>query len=435
MIVTSSLIYLLAFIYPKYLYVGVYLWMLPLVVTDKDNDYGFKEGLVWGLIFFGGHLVWFASIVYGKGKGDTRMLIYLATAGYYSLFSGFWLWLKQLLVYRWVLKTKTLKGEYVASWCTWIISTAIFIYLTCYCSLAIVDCFEGYPFINPLLLLVSWNWYLRPICYFGSLYYWIVIIMINLILSKLVIKYDTNSLIFLVLLLFFPVLFQPPEVLSEFIDDEIAYLKPTWNDMDLTQAQKFYQISRQIDYLVLGSPDIKYIVIPESGFPHDLLAWESRLHVWTSLFTKDTSILIGAHRRCESKVYNCLYQIDSDGKIVAWYDKSHLMAFVERIPWVFRKISIFANLFTQDDAVFSYPAQDQEDISIVGCRPYICSELFFEAKRPVRDRPIVFICNDSWIGLPYARDLAKRSAQLYSLRYQVPILYVGSYDCEIITTI
>jgi hypothetical protein len=46
----------------------------------------------------------------------------------------------------------------------------------------------------------------------------------------------------------------------------------------------------------------------------------------------------------------------------------------------------------------------------------------------VQDKPILFICNDSWLALDYAKQLAKRSAKLYSLRYQVPLVYVGSYD-------
>jgi hypothetical protein len=81
--------------------------------------------------------------------------------------------------------------------------------------------------------------------------------------------------------------------------------------------------------------------------------------------------------------------------------------------------------------VFSYPAKNQKNIG--GFQPCICSELFFEKKKSAQSDPILFICNDAWLGLDYAKDLAKRSAQLYNLLHQVLIVYVGSYGMEIIT--
>lgn len=387
------------------------------------------HGYVWGLIFYAGHLFWFGYIIQSRGQGDARMIIYVITVCYFALFSGFWFWFKNQLDYRLVSRFKDPKGKCWALGCTWVISTVTFMYLTCYCSLAILDCFEGYPFINPLLPLVSWEWYVAPICYFGAVNCWIIIVLVNLTIARLLKKVDAKSLIFIVVLFCIPALFQPPLKKNIINKNEIAYLKPSWNDMNLTTSQKFYQISRQLDYVVLDNPKIKFIVIPESGFPHNLLDWESRLHAWTSLCGDDVSIFIGSHRYDGNKKYNCLYQIQN-GKIINWYDKQHLVPFVERIPWLISKISLFEGLFTDHQNVFSYPTIHQSSV-MAGFQPCICSELFFENKKAAQGSPVLFICNDAWLGLSYAQELAKRSAKLYSLRYQVTVLYVGSQEIEV----
>lgn len=474
-IILSALIYLGAFIYPNYLYLGMFIWMLPILITDIDNRYGFKAGFVWGLLFFGGHLVWLAVTVYNEGRGNGRMILYFAAVAYFSLFSGFWLWLKQFLEFRLVSNIKNFNRKCVASCCTWVISTVTFICLTCYCSLAIFGCFDGYPFINPLLPLVSWTWYIRPISYFGTIPYLILIVVINLSIANLYKRCTINSLMFVLLIISSPAAFsifnKKINVKENINKHEIFYLQPTWsgvalnelcpdkNAMSLTSAQTFYEIARQLDVVAIHSPKVKFIVIPESGFAYNLMDFENKLDAWTSMFD-DVTIFVGAHRASQpspkatadaahkatavaapikgasraneqEKIFNSLYQI-SNGKIINWYDKTHLVPFVERIPYWVRWIPILKDVFTTHEHTFSYPEHDQSELVMAGFRPCICSELFLNKNRPVNNKPILFICNDSWLALDYAKDLAKRSAMLYSMQHNVPIVYVGSYDWDII---
>ena len=417
-IILSALIYLGAFIYPDYLYAGIFIWMLPIM----DKDYEFKAGYTWGLIFFGGHLLWL---------GCANIIVYIATVSYFSIISEFWLWLKQLLEYRWVRKIKNHNGKCVALCCTWVISTVTFICLTCYCSLAILDCFEGYTLANPLLPLVSWIWYLRPICYFGVFSYWIIIVLVNLALAKLIKKFDGMTLIFLIVLIGFPALFQPPHHKINIEKKDFFYIQPTWNNNAyLTSSEKFYAISRTIDVISTHCADVQYIVLPEGSFGHDLMAWEDQLDVWTSLLSPTTSIFIGAHRKNGNAMYNSLYQI-KDGIIINWYDKQHLVCCTERKPWITQFLPMFEKLFGHE--YFTYPHHNQSKIIMEGFVPMICSELFCQEKRPsIKDRPILLVCHDGWFSMRYARDLACRCAKLYSLRYQVPIVYIGSYEMQII---
>ncbi len=370
-ITLSSIIYLSAFIYPDYLYAGVFVFMTPLIV--HESYHGFRAGFAWGLLFFAGHVAWLRCAV--------PMFAYLAAVAYFSLYSGFWLWFKKLLDFRYVSKIKNHNGKCVASCCTWVISTVTFICLTSYCSMAIFGCLEGYPFINPLLPLVSWSWYLGPIKYIGVINYWIIVICINLSIARLYIKFDIKILIFLIMLLSFPIMFSPFPKKINVKKNDFFYVQPTWHNQKLTAAQMFYRIGRELDLVAIDWPDITFIVLPESAFPYNLLDWQNKLDVWTSLFDNVT-IFIGAHRYENGKKYNSLYQL-SEGKIIAWYDKQHLMPFVERIvPWL---PSGFANILTTQDKVFSYPDHDQSNIIIAGFKPMICSELFCEQKTIINE--------------------------------------------------
>ncbi len=436
-IIVSALLYTGAYVYPNYLYLGVFLWIMPLFVTDDNNAYGFKAGYTWGLLFFGGHLAWLAYIVYTKGQGCSRMVFYFAAVAYFSLFSGFWLWFKQLLVFRYVRKIKNLNRKWAALCCTWVISTVTFICLTCYCSLAICGCFEGYPFINPLLPLVSWTSWIRPIFQFGTIFYWILIVVVNLSIANFYKIPTINSLIFACLIIFSPsiyLMFYKNKNDKNFIKkSDIIYLQPTWNATSLTSAQTFYEIGRHLDKIAATHPDAKFIVIPESGFAYNLMDWENKLNVWTSLFD-DITIFIGGHFYDDcGNIFNSLYQI-SDGKIIARYDKQHLVPFVERIPHWISWMPILKDVFADQSCYFSYPDHDQSSVIMAGFKPRICSELFFTKPTCgpfVNKWPILFICNDSWFALDYARNLAKRSARLYSLQYHVTIVYVGWYDGKV----
>ena len=425
-IIISALTYTGAFIYPNYLGVGVLFWMLPLIVTSQDNNVGlhdgFKAGCAWGLIFFSAHLYWVAK---------RSIVAYIAIVCYFAIISGLWLWFKKLIVYRWVRNIQNHNGKCAALCCTWVISTVTFICITCYCSMAIFDCFEGYPLANPLLPLVSWTWYMRPICYFGTIGYWIIIVIINVVLARLFIKCDTNTLIFLMAIIAFPAMFQPPAQKIIMNKNDFFYIQPTWNNNSCTTlSEKFYTISRIIDANCCGK-DMRYIVLPEGSFDGNLIAWEKYIDAWTSLLPSKVSIFIGAYRKDESALYNSLYHIQ-DGKIIAWYDKEHLMFFGERRPWIAEYLMTeFCALFGK--VSFSYPINNQSHITMDGLQPMICSELFCKEKTPpVHDRPILFVCHDGWFNMRYAQDLAYRCAKLYSLRYQVPIIYVGSSEMHII---
>lgn len=427
-VILSALIYLLSFIYPKYLFVGIFLWIVPLAIQGSENKYSYKKGYIWGLVFFSLHLSWFWFTLYNKGYGNGRMFVYFIVVLYLSSLSGFW-FLLYTYIYRLLRKFIFLKRNKVARDCAWVISTVTFLYISCYCSFAMFDCFDGYPFINPLLPLVSWIWYLRALPYIGLLSYWIMIILVNLAIVHLLEEPNVLAWLLLFGLLFFWI-FLPLSNLKKtfpYDSDMIAYIKPTWNKGYLHEQEQFYAIARKLNELALKDSKIKIVVIPEAGFSHNLLAWNSQLSAWTDLFD-DVHIFIGAHR-CEGQsTYNSLYHI-YNGEICGWYDKTHLVPFVERIPFLCRFINVFDTLFAHN--YFSYPMSNQLDVEFLGFKPYICSEIFLKKNRSIESRPILFICNDSWLSLDYACNLAQRLAILYALSSDCAMIYVSSYCMKI----
>jgi len=224
-------------------------------------------------------------------------------------------------------------------------------------------------------------------------------------------------------------LFQPPKVELLLNQDEVVYLQPSWNDLNLTPAQKFYEISRKLDRIAENCSKVQYVVMPESSFGYDLMEWSDKIVAWTSLFSPTVSILVGAHRKQGSCTYNSLCHIQ-DGKIIEWYDKQHLVFFAERQPKLFKNWPILSDLFISYE--FSYPEQDQSHLDFAGLQPAICSEIFCGMRKFKHGSPIIFVCHDAWFDCAYAHQLGRNAVQLCAMRYGVPIIYVGSYDWDII---
>src|SRR3989338_8653165 len=129
MIIISATLYLISFLYPHYAYPCLFIWMLPLLMSDEDNTHGFKQGYIWGLIFYSGHLYWLAYTLYIKEQTLASVIAYVFLVVYLSLFSGFWFWAKQV-IYRLIQKFFYQKENYAALCLTWLFSTVTFMLMT-----------------------------------------------------------------------------------------------------------------------------------------------------------------------------------------------------------------------------------------------------------------------------------------------------------------
>ena len=374
---------------------------------------------MWGGVFFSIQMLWFAHVL------ANHWYVYVLGVLYFSLYAGLWLWLQNYLINRLRKKFLYQKGEYGVVAFTWVIATVTFWYLTCYCSLAIFGCFEGYFLLNPLLPLASFFWWLAPIFYCGTITYWVFIVMINLLLAEYLVT--EKRIYFFVALGFvlFPLFVTYPEEKNTFDCSHYAYVQPTWIGKNIGASELFWMIEKKLTAVAQQYPATLCVILPESSFPYPIEDFYDQLVCWSSLFLPETIIVLGCHTCKNKELYNAVVVI-RDGRIIQTYCKRHLVPLVERIPKVFG-MHLFEDVFTDRDHVFSYP-EYQDDEHLAGLTIRICSEFFCDPSGLQADQPLMVIANDSWFYYGTTLQLVYQSVCLFYAKYRKPIVYAGSYN-------
>ena len=134
------------------------------------------------------------------------------------------------------------------------------------------------------------------------------------------------------------------------------------------------------------------------------------------------AIGFGGHRR-DGNILKSSFFIVQDGKKVFEYDKRHLIPLMERSSKILTWLGL-KQLLSQAE-FFAYGDTQQSDtveICNVWYQVYICSEFFFEAKKP-KGLPILFVCNDAWLCCSYAKQWVDLSIAYFSVRYRVPVFF------------
>ena len=183
----------------------------------------------------------------------------------------------------------------------------------------------------------------------------------------------------------------------------------------------FYNLAKRFAYqLYKNDKDHCFVILPESTFPYNLKSWKEKLNVWCDCH-ENVDIILGAHQMIGEKTYNCAYHIHN-GVIAQTYCKEHLVPFMEHIPLLFTYFMI-GETFTRKDRTFSYPERNNNDIFLINGKKYqlfICSELYQLTKPFKSDATPMFIANNSWFMMNYAKRLAELFA-LYVLPYDAII--------------
>ena len=74
LIVLSAVLLCVAYAWPVYWCWLVFVFLIPLFAVDRPV--GFKDGLLWGLVFYSLHLYPIAQILYDRAQGEYRLLLY-----------------------------------------------------------------------------------------------------------------------------------------------------------------------------------------------------------------------------------------------------------------------------------------------------------------------------------------------------------------------
>lgn len=196
---------------------------------------------------------------------------------------------------------------------------------------------------------------------------------------------------------------------TEYVDD----IKVRIVQGNIDQSNKFdanHRVQILDKYKKLSSnnipEDITHIIWPETAVPFYLDDKSETLTYLKDSIPKEGFLITGALRATFDdqenfkNIWNSIFTINSNGKILSYYDKSHLVPFGEYIPFKsilpFKKITDGFMDFTKGKGIKTI-----NDDSFVPFSPLICYEVIFPDKVVNKlDRPslLVNITNDAWYG-------------------------------------
>lgn len=154
---------------------------------------------------------------------------------------------------------------------------------------------------------------------------------------------------------------------------------------------------------------ITHVVWPEAAMPFLPLEHPEALEIIANLLPDGTMLVSGALRRTldaenAQHGFNSLMVFDSSGKLVATYDKAHLVPFGEYLPMVSVLGTLGFRKLTQGLGAFDTGPNPRPLLAIPGLPPtggLICYEVLFPGQIISDDRRpglIINVTNDGWFG-------------------------------------
>lgn len=154
---------------------------------------------------------------------------------------------------------------------------------------------------------------------------------------------------------------------------------------------------------------ITHVVWPEAAMPFLPLEHPEALAAIARALPPGAALLSGAIRRIvdaagRQRGYNSILAFDSDGKVVATYDKVHLVPFGEYLPLKSVLGALGLSKLTQGLGVFDTGPWPRPGLSVAGLPltgGLICYEALFPGRvvnGAERPRLLVNVTNDGWFG-------------------------------------
>ncbi len=381
--VASAVLLHLSLWSPPFFFWCSFIWLTPLfyLAFTQTKAVSWRDGLVWGLLFYSLHLIPVTHLFVCQAQGVGRFIFPVLLIFYCAFHVALWFLLAATSA--WLLGDgKFARG---VAWFAW---TTIFIVWVPDGLLWISGQYIGYPLSFPLLPLAQYPALLWLLPILGRAVLVMLQVGVGLSMTLLFMNHFSKSL-FLVAFCLLPFVSGltvrlAPKKLPDFFYTlgyvcppkvtEGAHPMDARHPMDVAQ-EVYYRMRAVLE----NHPKVTVLVMPELSYrfalnehPHVVALWcNNALHENVSLF-------IGACRRDRGKVYNSLYYI-KEGCIAGCYDKSRLMPLVEYVPAWLKKIPGLCSLFLNDNEFCAVPCDgklfhvSQECF----CEPYICAEIFF----------------------------------------------------------
>ena len=389
-IVFSAICYILSHFFPACAAFCGSAWLVLLYFKYKKNGLTFKEGFFWGLLVFGSHFSWVLATLISLKMNSLLYLLWFFIVFWYALSAGIWFFLTR---YSFSLAT-----------------LCFFVFLTKY-SLIFCARLEGYCLLNPLLCyknIPSFLWIIR-------LYGDYVGFLLFIILSECAAFVIMHKKFFYTLLLLLIILFDffiGNFLLKkeDFTINEIVAVKPWWYGCK-SGVFAGYRMAECLTYLsdFIEDKKIHAVIFPESTFCFDIDEYDDFFPIWSDGL-EDVVIIFGTHRKVQNYYQNCVV-ILKNKKVERIYDKQHFMPYIEACCFFHVPHALLVN--------------DEIELATKKYQLFVCSELFFEVK-PVSQKMILFLWNDSWLFFDWTKHLAGAFIKYFSIKYEVQILHVST---------
>jgi apolipoprotein N-acyltransferase len=232
-----------------------------------------------------------------------------------------------------------------------------------------------------------------------------------------------------------------------------TYLKPIPNAIfrlvqpNIKQGEKWGEFYRYNSFLenaklsvANGFDQVNYVVWSESAVPY-VIDYKSKfdlLAIISKAAPKDGFVITGGLRATFKdkkmqdikQIWNSVFVINRQGKIISTYDKNHLVPFGEYVP--LEKYLPFVSKITQGAVSFSSGGSTKTiktHSELPSFSPLVCYEVIFTNKALDRKNPPQFLLNltnDAWFGNssgPYQHfDMARMRA----IEYATPVIRVAN---------
>ncbi|MEE2980746.1 MAG: apolipoprotein N-acyltransferase [Pseudomonadota bacterium] len=182
-----------------------------------------------------------------------------------------------------------------------------------------------------------------------------------------------------------------------------------------------------------GFEQVTHVIWPETAAPFFLANEPARRRVMASVTPAGGALITGAIRTTPEpatprRLWNSLHAINSQGEVIATYDKAHLVPFGEYVP--FRDILTIAKL-TYGAVDFS-AGPGPRTLRVPGLpafSPLICYEAIFpRSVVDAADRPgfLLNITNDAWFGVSSGPYQHFAGARLRAVEQGLPLVRVAN---------
>ena len=198
--------------------------------------------------------------------------------------------------------------------------------------------------------------------------------------------------------------------------------------------QRHLDLSRQRpDGLTDNLAGITHVVWPEASMPFGPLHNQQALDAIAELLPDGTHLIAGVLRRGDERVqpapvHNSLAAIDTTGKLVALYDKVHLVPFGEYLPYPSVLEAIGLQNLVRQRGGFAPGPLPKPPFSVPGL-PQIAAVICYEAIFPSEIAPagrsaglIIVATNDGWFGHSIGPEQHFHQARVRAVEQGLPVI-------------